>query len=92
MTSGAILVELVASDFAIAYSLFNNSRHVVSVDTVHYDQVLNKKAVFVVPPTREISGSRVEQVSNLFVINLKKTALHKILGLLFVEQLPDIAH
>ena len=72
VTTGTILVKLVAAGVTILNTFVHNSYEVLDASTLHNHQVFDEETVPRIPPGMEDSSTRVQQIPQLFVIDFKE--------------------
>ena len=75
MTTGTVFIELVAAGVSILDTLVHNSNEILDTGALYNHQVFDKESITSVPPGMKNSGARIQQVPQLFVVNLEERCL-----------------
>ena len=70
MTSGRILVKLMTAAFSVLDPFIKYSDYIINGSTIDDNQIFDKKSVRRIPSTMQHSACRIEQILDLFVIDL----------------------
>lgn len=90
--SWRVFIELVTAWLSIFHAFVEYLNQVLLASAVHHHQVLNEEAVLDVPSAMKDSTGWVEQISQLFIVNLTERGLHVELFWLHGHLFPHVAH
>lgn len=90
MASWRVFVKLMTAAFSVLDTLIQNGNDIIDGSAVNNNQILDKKTVGRIPSAMQHSAGWIEEVSDLFVVNLCERRLNRKLLVFLLRVFPSL--